>query len=87
MHLLHNTTNNKQPKIKYEEYLSLADEPKEFRNYNVPAEIEDELLASRYFLKRRVWKNMEKIRRSKVHPDSNHKEHRKRSLRPHRLPV
>jgi hypothetical protein len=53
---------NKKPKIKYEDYLSLESEPRLSKFYEIDLEIEEDLRANRFFLKRRVWKNMDKIR-------------------------
>ena len=89
MLLQHHTANNKQPKIKYDQYLDLEIEPKEPKSYAISPELEEELLSSRYFLKRRVWKNMDKIRRDDAKLSAPHREHRKifKPHLPHHLPV
>lgn len=53
-----------KPKVKYSAYLYHEKEPRTFASGTMPPEVEHELLANRFFLKRRVWKNMEKIRRA-----------------------
>lgn len=85
MFLKRRIVKNKHPKVKYTEYLNHEDEPKRFKNYSVPSDVKDELMANRYFLKRRVWKNMEKIRRSNILLDkrpNEPKEPKSKVLRP-----
>lgn len=77
---------NKQPNIKDKEYLGLKSEPHDFGQYGVTPEVEAELMANRFFLKRRVWRNMDKIRRSA--PKSySYREPRNRNFRPNKIPV
>ncbi len=64
MFLRHRLVKNKDPKVENSQYLNHELEPKRLKIYKIAPEIEEELLANRYFLKRRVWKNMDKIRRS-----------------------
>lgn len=85
MLLQRNSIKNKQPKIKYEDYLSLESEPRHPRTYGINPELEEELLANRYFLKRRVWKNMDKIRQANARPDMPYQSHNKRLLKPRHL--
>ena len=71
MYLRQNAT-NKKPKINYFEYQRHENEPKIRRYYAVSPELEDELLDNGYFLKRRVWRNMKKIRREYSRPVHEH---------------
>ncbi len=70
MFLRYESVKKKQPKVENSQYLNHELEPKRLRTYKIAPEIEEELLANRYFLKRRVWKNMNKIRRSDARVNS-----------------
>jgi|GEM_PF-6952014 len=73
---LHREKGNKQSKTKinYDDYIAGHMEPPEHHRYDISPELEDELLSNRFFLKRRVWKNMDKIKRSKATVDKPHRE-------------
>jgi hypothetical protein len=85
MFLQPNSVKNKQPKIKSENYLSLESEPGHTGVYAIDPETEEELLSNRYFLKRRVWRNMGKIRRVNSRADRVHQLPEKRTFRPRHL--
>lgn len=59
---------NKQPKTNYLEYETHEKEPKMPRNYAISSEVENELLDYSYFLKRRVWRQMKKVRKLHYRP-------------------
>jgi hypothetical protein len=75
MFLQRNNAKNKESKIKYEDYLSLKSEPRYSKVYEIDSEIKEELLASRFFLKRRVWKNMDKIILANARLNTSHQSH------------
>lgn len=83
MFLKRRIVKNKQAKVKYTEYLDHEREPKRLKNYNIASDVKAELLANRFFLKRRVWKNMKKIKRSSTLIDRCLDEPRSRAFRPH----
>ncbi|PJE65518.1 hypothetical protein COU91_01235 [Candidatus Saccharibacteria bacterium CG10_big_fil_rev_8_21_14_0_10_47_8] len=85
MFLQHKSVKNKEPKIKYEDYLSLESEPKYSKTHKVNQYLDEELLANRFFLKRRVWKNMDKIRRTNARLNTPHQSHDKRVFKPRHL--
>lgn len=58
---------NKKPKTNWFEYEPHEHEPK-VRNVDVSPELADELLDGSYFLKKRVWRNMKKIRKQYAQP-------------------
>ena len=81
MFLQRNNAKNKESKIKYEYYLSLKSEPRHSKVYEIDSEIEEELLANRFFLKRRVWKNMDKIILANAHLNTSHQSHDQKILK------
>ena len=85
MFLQHTSVKNKEPKIKYEDYLTLEPEPKHHRVYGDNIYLEEELLANRFFLKRRVRKNMDKIRQTNTRLNVPYQSHDKRVFKPHHL--
>lgn len=87
MFLQKRTTKNKKPKVKYSEYIVHEDEQKNLKSYVIDQDTEEELLANRYFLKRRVWKNIEKIRRSHARINRQFDKRDKKSFRPRRSSV
>jgi len=78
---------NKQPEVKYEDYLNLELEPSYSRAYEINPDLEEELLANRYFLKRRVWKNIDKIRRANARLNIPHQSPSKRVFKPRHLHI
>lgn len=85
MFLHYGRVKNKQPKTKYEDYLNHESEPRQPTTYNIDPELEDELMANRFFLKRRVWKNMDKIRRANARLNTSYQSHNKKVLKPRQL--
>lgn len=73
---------------KTSKYLFHENEPKNVVRLKVPPpEVESELLTNRFFLKRRVWKNMDKIKRLNSRAVRYRSERRPRTARRRNLPV
>lgn len=63
-------------------YVYHQNEPKNLNLLKLPtSEVEHELLANRFFLKRRVWKNMDKIKRLNSRDMHHYSERRPRAVR------
>lgn len=85
MFLRKRAAKNKKPKVRYSEYLSHEGEPKHFKTYEIPQDIEEALMANGFFLKKRVWRNMSKIRRSYARAGKQFEDDcRKKTFRPRR---
>lgn len=69
------------------EYQAHELEPKRFKTYEISSGVEDELLANRFFLKRRVWRNMNKIRRAYARVAVEEYEARSKRLRLQHRPL
>lgn len=68
MQVAHKQANKNPKKINHFKYQVNENEPKIHAGYDIPPEIEDELLDNGYVLKRRVWRNMRKIQRQYFKP-------------------
>lgn len=76
-----NSKKQANSKTREDDYLLHKSEPNNFRIYEIPSDVEEELLVNRFFLKRRVWKNMEKIKRAQPRHDNYASESKNRKLK------
>jgi len=63
-HTSNSITNKKQkhPKVDFQQYLYNSGEPTDDFSHDTPAEIEAELQARRFFMKRRIRRDAQKLR-------------------------
>jgi hypothetical protein len=58
--------NQKQPKNPFAQYLYNSDEPADYESHDTPADLEAELLDSSFFLRRRIRRTADRIRRLSI---------------------